>query len=231
MRPIIASSLRSAPCVWGCPRTLRAPRRRHAVAARAPLLFVRRKSIFVRNEPGLHMYIFTRLSTNERRSGAPGLRPRDSSSEFSTALAGGRGAASAPTASRWRAPRGGSSAPPVWSRPSSACPKRAPTWRRRSLRTVAVSRGVSWFGRALAACEGGIESRVRARGVGRSSRRASNVCRLGGARPRPAVIIASMGSCVSAEGRSRSRRGLRVATWNLLPRRHRLCLWTPALCV
>ena len=150
------------------------------------------------------MYIFTRLSTSERRSGAPGLRPRDSSSEFSTALAGGRGAVLASAGWRWQAPHGGSSAPQVWLRCSSACPRLILNAPRRSLRTVAASRGVSWFGpfgRALAACEGGIESLVRARGVGRSSTRASNVCRRGRARPSPAVHFVSMALFVSARRR------------------------------
>ena len=102
------------------------------------------------------MYIFTRLSTNERRGGAPVYRSRDSSSEFSTALAGGRGAASASTASRSQAPRGGSSAPPVWSRPSSACPTQARAAQRRLLGTAVASRRVSWFGRESVACEGGM---------------------------------------------------------------------------
>ena len=130
------------------------------------------------------MYIYTTSRTSDRRA-QRGLPLRQLLGNFSTALAGGRGAASASTASRSRAPRGGSSAPPVWWRCSSACPRRVPSAPLRSLRTVAASLRVSWFGRALVACEGGIESRVRARGVGRSSRRGNNVCRLGGARPSP----------------------------------------------
>ena len=157
--PLSHSSLRSAPsCVWGCPRTLRAVRREGSdegstpPARRVPRGLHCSSSVrsqkFVSNEPGLHMYIlhdFRRTNEAARRV---------SSSEFSTALAGGRGAASASTASRSRAPRGGSSAPPILLRPSSACPRRAPTWRRRSPRTVAASRGVSWFGRELVACDG-----------------------------------------------------------------------------
>ena len=169
----------AAPARWREGSTPPARRRRDAHHCSSSV----RSQKFVQYEPGLHMYIFTRLSTNERRSGAPGLRSRDSSSEFSTALAGGRGVASASTASRSQAPRGGSSAPRVWSRPSSACPRRVPIAPRRSLRTVAASRGVSSFGSRSVACEGGIEPRVRARGVGRSSGRAGKVCRLGGARP------------------------------------------------
>ena len=144
------------------------------------------------------MYIYTTFDerTTKRRAGSPAAR---SSSEFSTALAGGRGAASASTASRSQAPRGGSSAPPVWSRPSSACPTPTLSEQRRSPRTVAASQRVSCFGRALAACEGGIESRVRARGVGRSSGQASNVCRPGRGRPKPAVLITSMPLYVAAE--------------------------------
>ena len=118
-----------------------------------------------------YVYFYTTFDerTTKRRAGSPAAR---SSSEFSTALAGGRGAASASTASRSQAPREGSSAPPVWSRCSSACPTRARGAQRRSLRTVAASRGASWFGSRSVACEGGIELLVRARGVGRSSGRA-----------------------------------------------------------
>ena len=132
----------------------RGPAERYAVAARAPLLSARPKGRgivnFVQN---LHMYIYTTFDerTTKRRAGSPAARQL---SEFSTALAGGRGAASASTASRSRAPRGGSSAPPVWSRCSSACPTRVPSAPLRSLRTVSVSRGASWLGRALVACDG-----------------------------------------------------------------------------
>ena len=158
------------------------------------------------------MYIFTRLSTNERRSGAPSLplRSRGSSSEFSTALAGGRGAASASTASRSQAPRGESSAPPIWWRCSSACPTQARAAQRRLLGTVAALRRVSWFGRALAACERGIETTARARRVGRSSRRVNNGCRLGRARPKPAVIIPST-AFFCLRGARQSARNLRCS--------------------
>ena len=143
------------------------------------------------------MYIYTTSRTSDRRA-QRGLPLRQLLGNFSTALAGGRGAASASAGSRWQAPRGGSSAPPIWSRRSSACPTQARAAQRRSPRTVAASQRVSWFGREPVACEGGIETRVRARGVWRSSTRADNVCRLGGARPEPAVHFVSMGCCVSA---------------------------------
>ena len=57
-----------------------------------------------------YVYFYTTFDerTTKRRAGSPAAR---SSSEFSTALAGGRGAASASDASRSQARRGGSSAP------------------------------------------------------------------------------------------------------------------------
>ena len=215
-----ASSLRSSFCAGAaCPHEasgVRAPRHRRAVAARAQLLSAGPRATSWQGHRRLRTnrdYIcifYTTSRTSDRRASRDLPRRRLLLGNFSTALAGDRGAASASTASRSRAPRGGSSAPPVWSRPSSACPRRAPTWRRRSPRTVAASRGVSWLGRALVACEGGIETTARARGVGRSSRRVNNGCRLGRARPKPAVIITSMGLFASGE-RGRAPKALRCS--------------------
>ena len=198
-------TLSAVDCVWGCPRTL--ARGLHAAGTPSPRGLhcsppVRRqlpgKGTVVLERTGItYVYFYTTFDerTTKRRAGSPAA---DGSSEFSTALAGGRGAASASDALRWQAPRGGSSAPPFWWGLSSACPTQARAAQRRLLCTAVASRGVSWFGRALAACEGGIESRVRARGVGRSSTRASNVCRRGAARPSPAAHFASMALFVSA---------------------------------
>ena len=120
-----AYSLRSALIMsfWGCPRTLRAcsvraPRRRYAVAAmcitaRRPSESKGTVNFVSRERTGItYVYFYTTFDerTTKRRAGSPAAR---SSSEFSTALAGGRGAASASTASRSQAPRGGSSAPPA----------------------------------------------------------------------------------------------------------------------
>ena len=122
----------------------RAPRRRHAVAARLYCSPSVRKQLpgkgtVVLERTGItYVYFYTTFDgrTTKRRAGSPAAR---SSSEFSTALAGGRGAASASTASRSQAPREGSSAPPVWSRCSSACPRPTLSGQRWSLRTAKVS--------------------------------------------------------------------------------------------
>ena len=178
------------------------------------------------------MYIYTTSRTSDRRA-QRGLPPRQLLGNFSTALAGGRGAASASDALRWQAPRGGSSAPPFWWGLSSACPTQARAAQRRLLCTAVASRGVSWFGRALAACEGGIQSHVRARGVGRSSGRASKVCRLGGARRKPAVIIPSI-PLFASEARGRAPKAVALQRGTIertveesayVPRRRRCAFW------
>ena len=210
------------------------PRRR---PAKAPLLFVRPKARQFRPErTGMtYVYFYTTFDerTTKRRRGV--LPRRRLLGNFSTALAGGRGAASASTASRSQAPRGGSSAPPIWWIPSSACPTPTLSGQRRSPRTVAALRGASWFGRELAACEGGIESTARAWGVGRSSGRASKLCRFGGARPRPAAIIPSTaffasGSAAERQKRLRFERGTIERTlegFAYVPRRRR-CAFRPS---
>ena len=72
------------------------------------------KGTVVLERIGITYVYFTRLSRTSDRRAQRGLPPRQLLGNFSTALAGGRGAASASAASRSRAPRGGSSAPPIW---------------------------------------------------------------------------------------------------------------------
>ena len=162
VRPIIASSLRSAPsCVLGLPpheASSAISRLLHAAGTPSPRGATALRPSGVRNSSRTnqdYICIFTRL-LERATEGRRGISRGDGFfwGNFSTALAGGRGAASASTASRSQAPRGGSSAPLIWWRCSSACPRRVPSAPRRSLRTAKVWRRASWLGRELDACDG-----------------------------------------------------------------------------
>ena len=75
----MSGSLRSAPsCILGLPphASVRAPRRRHAVAARRNCSSSVRSQKFVSNKPGLHMYIYTTSRTSDRRRRASRDLPR-----------------------------------------------------------------------------------------------------------------------------------------------------------